>query len=128
MTPEAAAPPLALIVDDEATIRLLLSQTLETVGFRAEEAEDGPTALAMIERLAPKLVLLDARLPGMDGFAVCRAIRQLPTGKAVAVVMMTGMDEAGLRSRALEVGATDIIGKPFRLVELGQRLRALVAG
>ena len=117
--------PIALVVDDEEIIRLLMTQALQIAGFQVEEAGDGPTALAMMEELTPDVVLLDARLPGMDGFRVCQAIRQLPSGKAVPVVMMTAMDDARLREWASEVGATDIIGKPFNLLSLGQRAMAL---
>lgn len=119
-------PPLALVVDDEATIRLLVSQALQLAGFRVEEAGDGRSALATMERLTPDVILLDARLPGIDGFQACRAIRQLPNGKHVPVLMMTGMDDAQLLSWAQEAGATDIIGKPLELLDLGKRLRALV--
>jgi CheY-like chemotaxis protein len=131
MMPDATtAPPrpLVLIVDDEATIRLLMSQALRLAGFQVEEAEDGPAALATMGRLTPDIILLDARLPGMDGFRVCQAIRQLPSGKAVCVVMMTGMDDAKLREWAIEVGANDIIGKPFNLLTLGQQLRSMLQG
>lgn len=117
---------LALVVDDEATIRLLVSEALQLVGFQVEEAEDGPAALGVMGRLAPDVILLDARLPGMDGFRVCQAIRQLPHGSTVPILMMTGMDDVGLRARAIEAGATDIIGKPMRLIALGQQMLALV--
>lgn len=119
--------PLVLVVDDEATIRLLVSQALQLAGFRVEEAGNGPAALARMERLTPDVILLDARLPGMDGFQACRAIRQLPNGKSVPVLMMTGMDDAQLLPWAQEAGATDIIGKPLQLLDLGRRLQALVA-
>jgi DNA-binding response OmpR family regulator len=117
---------LALVVDDEATIRLLVSQALQIVGFQVEEVENGPAALAAMENLTPEVILLDARLPGMDGFRVCRSIRQLPNGKAIPVLMITGMDDEELLPRAKEAGASDIIGKPFDLIALGQRVQALV--
>jgi CheY-like chemotaxis protein len=125
---EKSNQPIALIVDDEATIRLLVSQALELSGFRAEEAADGPSALIAMGRLTPDVILLDARLPGMDGFRLCQAIRQLPNGKNVPVLMMTGMNDAQLLPWAKEVGATDIVGKPLKLLDLGQRLHALVKG
>jgi DNA-binding response OmpR family regulator len=115
-----------LIVDDEATIRLLLSEALQMAGFQIAAAEDGPSALAAMERAAPDVVLLDARLPGMDGFRVCQAMRQLPNGKTVPILMMTGMDDAELLPWAKEVGATDLIGKPIQLRTLGERMLALV--
>jgi DNA-binding response OmpR family regulator len=120
--------PIALIVDDEATIRLIAAQALQIAGFQVEEAEDGPAALAAVGRLRPDVILLDARLPGMDGFRVCKAIRALPGGETIPILMVTGMDDDKLREWAKEVGATDIIGKPFNLVALSQRLRTLIQG
>jgi CheY-like chemotaxis protein len=117
---------LALVVDDEAAIRLIVSRALEIVGFQVEEAEDGPAALAAMERLTPDVILLDIRLRGMDGFRVCQSIRQLPHGKTVPVLLVTGMDTTELLPRVKAVGATDIIAKPISPLVLAQRVHTLV--
>ncbi len=90
------------------------------------EAADGATALALIAQSAPAVILLDARLPDGSGFDTCAAIRRIPNGRSVPILMMTGMDASALRPQALEVGATDIIGKPVQMLVLAQRLKSLV--
>jgi DNA-binding response OmpR family regulator len=119
-------PICALVVDDEATIRLLVSEVLQLSGFRVEEAPDAASALRTLARVVPDVILIDARLPDTSGFDLCTAIRQLPVGKSVPILMMTGMDSVGMRPWARKVGASDIIGKPLNLITLGQQVRALL--
>jgi CheY-like chemotaxis protein len=127
-TPHLAQPSLAaLVVDDEATIRFLVVHALQIVGFQVTEAIDAEDALAALEKRVPDAILIDARLPGMNGFDLCEKIRHHPDGTRVPILMMTGTDAGALDSRAQEAGANAIIGKPLDLLRLGQEVRRLVA-
>jgi two-component system cell cycle sensor histidine kinase/response regulator CckA len=112
-----------LIVDDEATMRLLARATLENNGFTVAEAEDGQEALAIFKSFHPNLILMDVLMPRLDGFATCMALRQLPRGEHVPIVMITGLDDLNSINRAYDAGATDFITKPINWPLLGHRLR-----
>ena len=118
--------PIVLVVDDDAALRFLLCETLEMVGCAVEEASDGASALSAVERIRPELILLDVRLPGMSGLAVCAAIRKLPNGEAAPILMMTGMAPADSMTEAREAGATDVLGKPIQLSDLIDRAKNLL--
>ncbi|MBI4632820.1 MAG: EAL domain-containing protein [Deltaproteobacteria bacterium] len=98
-----------LVVDDDTTIRVA-------------EAADGEAALTMLADILPDVILLDVMLPGIDGFTVCRQIRNHPDGKYVAVLMMTGLDDVVSIKQAYSVGATDFITKPINWRILGYRV------
>jgi PAS domain S-box-containing protein len=118
-----AAVPTALIVDDDAMMRLLIRQTLERVGFVCHDAADGDEALQRVEQSPVDIVLLDVVMPGLDGYAVCQRLRSLPAFATVPVVMLTGLDDNESIDRAYEVGATDFISKPITWGVLGHRVR-----
>ncbi|MCP4409337.1 MAG: EAL domain-containing protein [Gammaproteobacteria bacterium] len=120
------APPLVLIVDDDISQRLLVSEALEIAGFAVEEADNGKAALAAFQRLRPDLVLLDVMMPGMDGYQVCEVLRELPCGRHISVLMMTGLEDIDSINRAYEVGATDFVTKPINYALLGHRLRYML--
>ena len=122
-SPEPRAMPLALIVDDDAVMRVLEEETLLQFGFRVLAAADGEAALALLDGLTPDLVLLDVDLPGIDGFSVCRRIRERWDATAVPVVMVTGMDDVDSITRAYDSGANDFIAKPINWPMLGHRAR-----
>ncbi len=117
---------LVLVVDDEASMRLLMREALEQAGFAVEEAADGVQALAAFIRLQPDLVLLDVMMPTMDGFAVCRALRSLPGGEYTPVLMVTGLDNLDSIHLAYQVGATDFITKPIAWPTLGYHVRYMM--
>jgi PAS domain S-box-containing protein len=114
---------VVLVVDDSETMRMLMREALEQANFVVEEAEDGKAALACFPTLKPDLVLLDVMMPGMDGFEVCTAIRQLLDGERTPILMVTGLDDIESITRAYEVGATDFVTKPINWVILQHRLR-----
>ncbi len=122
----AQVAPLALVVDDDAMMRMLVRESLEAGGFRVEEAEDGEAGLALIGELLPAVVLLDVVMPGIDGFATCEALRRLPAGARVPVLMMTGLDDTASVNRAYESGATDFVTKPIAWPILPHRVRYLL--
>lgn len=123
--PDTHAPPLpkVLIVDDDFTVRLLQRETLEQSGFAVDEAADGEDALTAIRRDRPDLILLDVDMPGIDGFEVCRQIRERWAPQEMPVIMVTGMDDVDSINRAYEIGANDFMAKPINWPILGHRVR-----
>ena len=118
--------PLILVVDDDAGQRLLTSAALAPGGFAVQEAEDGEHALRLFQREPPDLVMLDVVMPGLDGFAVCEAIRRLPGGRYLPILMVTSLDDLESVERAYQVGATDFITKPIQWAILHHRVRYML--
>lgn len=114
---------LVLVVDDDATMQLLVGEALDAAGFAHREVGDGEAALEAFVTARPDLVLLDVMMPGIDGFETCTRLRQLPGGGDVPIMMMTGSDDIEAIHRAFEAGATDFITKPLNYPVLGYRLR-----
>ena len=128
LAPRLRGSPRVLVVDDDATMRLLVGEALEPEGIEVEEAADGPEALGRFRAEPFDLVLLDVRMPGSDGFAVCESIRKEPAGADVPIVIMTGLDDVDSIRRAYEAGATDFITKPIPWLVLSHRVRYLLRG
>jgi DNA-binding response OmpR family regulator len=118
-----AAGPLLLLVEDEESIGSLVRAYLEQTGYRIAWVRSGEEALAELDRLRPRLVVLDIGLPGQDGFDVCRTIR---SRSSVPIVMLTARDEEPDRVAGLEVGADDYVTKPFSPRELAARVKAVL--
>jgi diguanylate cyclase (GGDEF)-like protein len=118
--------PLVLIVDDDLSIRLLARKAMAKAGFSVEEADSGKAALAAYQRLRPDIVLLDVMMPNMDGYEVCKELRELPGGSYISVVMMTGLEDIESINRAYQMGATDFVTKPINYIILGHRLRYMM--
>jgi diguanylate cyclase (GGDEF)-like protein len=119
-------PPEVLLVDDDEVNLLLTSLALRERGFHIVECAGGEAALELLARKAPDVVVLDARMPGLDGFATCRALRRMPGGEHVPVLMLTGLDDDASIARAYEVGATDFFVKSTQWSLLAGRLRYLL--
>lgn len=114
-----------LVVDDiEANVRLLEAK-LTAEYYEVSTALDGPTALAMAARDLPDIILLDVMMPGMDGFTVCRKLKDDPTTRHIPVVLITALDGRGDRIQGLESGASDFLTKPIDDVMLFARVRSL---
>jgi diguanylate cyclase (GGDEF)-like protein len=124
-TPPAVRP-LVLVVDDDDTARFLARASLEHAGLAVEEAVNGREGVAAFQRLRPDLVLMDVLMPEMDGFAACAAIRSLPGGELVPVLMMTGLDDVDSIRQAYLAGATDFTSKPIHGTVLGHRATYLI--
>jgi DNA-binding response OmpR family regulator len=112
-----------LVVDDEANIIDLVRLYLERDGFKVEAAEDGAQALEKIRSLSPDLVILDIMLPEIDGFEVCRRVRN---DSDVPIIMLTARDEDIDKIVGLELGADDYLTKPFNPRELAARVKAIL--
>jgi len=118
--------PLALIVDDDPTIRLIASRTLELSGLRTLCVSDGESGLAAFERDRPDIVLMDVMMPGIDGYEAVEVLRASPAGRHVPILMLTGLDDLESINRAYEAGATDFISKPINWGILGHRVRYIL--
>jgi two-component system, response regulator, stage 0 sporulation protein F len=112
-----------LIVDDEQSVREVLSEYFAEQGYAVETAGDGEEALAVVRRSTPDLVLLDVRMPGIDGVETLRRMRGI--APAVSVIMVTANEDVGLARETLKLGALDYVAKPFDFVYLE---RAIMAG
>ncbi len=111
-----------LIVEDETNIVDILSFNLEREGYDTIEAYDGETGLQLAREQDPDLILLDLMLPKLDGFEVCRRLRQ--EGSAIPILMLTARKEEADKVLGLELGADDYITKPFAIRELMARVNA----
>ena len=114
---------LILVVDDEPKIVKLARDYLEQSGFRVIAATDGRSALDLVHQQRPDLVVLDLKLPGIDGLDVCRTLRR---ESDVPIIMLTARVEEMDRLIGLELGADDYITKPFSPRELVARVRAVL--
>jgi len=113
--------PYIMVVDDEQAILRMLSRTLEPEGYGVILADNGSSALALLEECRPDLVILDIMMPGLDGFQVLDLIRQRSN---VPVIMLTARGEVTTLRDALALGADDYVKKPFGRGELLARIRA----
>ena len=121
-------PPRILVVDDDVATRLLASEALLADGFSPYEAEDGHEALAQYDRETPDAILLDINMPRLDGYEVCRRIRQRPGGVSTSILVMTASDDVDAVERAFAAGATDFLTKPLNLSLLAHRVRYMLRG
>jgi len=113
-----------LVVDDEPSIRELLTASLRFAGFEVFPAADGAEALKLAEQHRPDLVVLDIMLPDLDGFTVTRKLRE--RGRDVPVVFLTARDDTSDKVTGLTVGGDDYVTKPFSLEEVVARIRAVL--
>jgi len=111
-----------LIVDDEKNIVDILSFNLKKEGFEIITAHDGETTIAQFKSMRPDLVLLDVMLPQLDGFEVCRRIREID--RITPIIMLTAREEETAKVFGLDLGADDYITKPFSVRELQARIKA----
>jgi DNA-binding response OmpR family regulator len=112
-----------LIVDDEARILRLVRSNLEPHGYKVLTAMDGESALTAAEMNDPDLIILDLMLPRLDGFEVCRRLREFST---VPIIILTAKGEEVDKVRGLELGADDYLTKPFGVPELIARIKAVL--
>jgi len=116
-----------LMIEDDARLAGMVCEYLRQSGYQVAHAGDGQSGMAMLQALAPQLVILDLMLPDMDGLEVCRRIRSLPGALAcTSILMLTAKGDAMDRIIGLEMGADDYLPKPFEPRELLARIRAVL--
>ena len=118
----AGAREVVLVVDDSPATLGMLNEALEAAGYTVLVAQAGATALALMERITPDIVLMDAVMPGLDGFETCRRMKAAPGLSAVPVVFMTGLTETEHVLRGLEAGGVDYVTKPVSPDEVVARV------
>ena len=116
--------PTLLVVEDDIRMLRLEERILGLEGYQVKVAVDGETALEALDDELPDLVILDIGLPGIDGYEVCRRIREF--SQQIAVIIVTGMGEEESKLKGFEVGADDYITKPFHATELAARVKAVL--
>ena len=125
-SPNQLTIPRVLVVDDEPGMRQLLRQEMEKLGYQVQEASNGKEAMEVYLAYQPDVVLLDAIMPVMDGFACCRGLMTLVSDPPPLVLMTTTLDDASSINRAFAAGATDYVTKPINWVILSQRVQRLI--
>lgn len=117
-------PETILIVDDTPANLSVLAECLGQAGYTLLVAEDGADALALTERSTPDLILLDVMMPGLDGFATCRRLKERPATRDVPVIFMTALTDTAEKLKAFEAGAVDYVTKPIQHEEALARIAA----
>jgi signal transduction histidine kinase len=118
--------PSVLVVDDFELNARQVASVLEREGYEVVIADSGPSALSAFRRSPTDVVLLDALMPGMDGFETCSRLRALPRGAETPIVFFTGLDDPESHEKAMDVGGDDFLLKPIRRAELLIRVRSLM--
>ncbi len=124
--PSNALRPYILVVEDEDALSTLLQYNLDKEGYRVAQCADGEEALMIIEEKQPDLVILDWMLPTVSGIEVCRRLRQRADTRNLPIIMLTARGEETDRIRGLDTGADDYVVKPFSMIELCARVRAVL--
>jgi len=115
-----------LVVDDDAQVRALLTVLLEDEGYQVQVAVDGEEALLLTMIEVPDLILLDTRMPKMDGIEAYTQLQANAVTRGIPVIFLTGSHSKERLDEVLDLGANDILGKPINAVELTVRIRAML--
>jgi putative two-component system response regulator len=118
--------PKVLVVDDHPASRMTAVALLSVEGYDVFEAESGPVALNRVSETNPDVILLDVMMPGMDGFEVCRRLKQDEQTRLIPVIFITALNDRRSRIKGIEVGGDDFLTKPFDHLELAARVKSLV--
>ena len=113
-----------LIVDDSRVGRMAVESVLKGEGHRVMDAESGLEALEVLDQMRPDVIVLDVRMPGMDGFELCEKIRGKPEFRRIPIIFLSAACSIEERSRGLQVGGDDFLRKPFEPEELASRVKA----
>lgn len=118
--------PKILVVDDHPSSRMTAVALLSVEGYEVLEAESGPIALKRVVECSPDLILLDVMMPGMDGYEVCRRLKEDEQTRLIPVVFITALNDKRSRIMGIEAGGDDFLSKPFDRLELSARVKSLV--
>jgi DNA-binding NarL/FixJ family response regulator len=118
---------IALVVDDSPETLRLLTDALDGAGMTVMVALDGASAMRIVDQITPDIVLLDAIMPGMDGFETCRRLKRDAGLENVPIIFMTGLAETEHIVRGLEAGGVDYVSKPIAIEEMLARIRVHLA-
>jgi DNA-binding NarL/FixJ family response regulator len=127
MITEARKRDIALVVDDSPETLRLLTDSLDSAGMTVMVALDGAAAMRIVDQITPDIILLDAVMPGMDGFETCRRLKRDAGLSNVPVIFMTGLAETEHIVRGLEAGGVDYVTKPIVIEEMLARIRVHLA-
>src|ERR1700760_3118613 len=127
MIAESKKRDIALVIDDSPETLRLLTDALDSAGMTVMVAMDGAAAMRIVEQITPDIVLLDAMMPGMDGFETCRRLKRDAGLSNVPVIFMTGLAETEHIVRGLEAGGVDYVAKPIAVEEMLARIRVHLA-
>ena len=119
-------PPKVLVVDDHPASRMTAVALLSVEGYDVFEAESGPAAIKCVSQTNLDLILLDVMMPGMDGFEVCRCLKQDEQTRLIPVIFITALNDRRSRIKGIEAGGDDFLTKPFDHLELTARVKSLV--
>ncbi|HTI03151.1 MAG TPA: response regulator transcription factor [Acidisoma sp.] len=117
-----------LVVDDTPGTLGVLNEVLEDAGYTVLMAQSAAAAMTILERVLPDVILIDAVMPGMDGFEACRRMKRNPALASVPIIFMTGLTESEDVVRGLEAGGVDYVTKPLQLSEVVARIRVHLTG
>ena len=112
-----------LVVDDSRVMRSTIAQAIQSIGVEALQAENGEEGVKVASRHIPNLILMDLRMPGIDGLEACRRLKENEMLKNIPVIMVTVESEESLVREAIRAGASDYIIKPVHYKELIEKLR-----
>lgn len=111
-----------LVADDEQEIRNLLDHFLKGQGYEVVLASDGNQALELAIEENPQLIILDIKMPGLDGLEVCKRLKEKEQTKLIPVIVITGFEDN--KMEALNIGADDFVNKPFDMAEISSRVKS----
>jgi DNA-binding response OmpR family regulator len=116
--------PQIMVVDDDPDTVSILARHLQREGFAAIEASSGAECLRIVQEHPVDVILLDLMMPEMDGFQVCRALKQDPGTAEIPVIMITARDDLDARAEGMRLGVSDFLAKPVFRRQLANRIRA----
>jgi len=120
---ELSKPPASILIVDDTPANLnVLSTILTQQGYKVRPANNGEVALVVAQRATPDLILLDIQMPGMNGFEVCRRLKEIDQTRDIPVIFISALDEVLDKVEAFEVGGVDYITKPFQILEVLARI------
>ena len=126
MSETAVKPKKVMVVDDDPNVLFLISELLARDHYEVIQAMDGLTALSQIRKLLPELAVLDVMMPGLDGFELCRRIKNDPLTSGIKVIMVTAKTSGKDIATGLSAGADHYITKPFKMAELSGKIKELI--